>query len=117
MKPLAEPAIKVVEDGRVQLIPEHWSKRTTNGCTTSATGASRGSFGGATEFRRGIVTTAAKSRLAREDPSACSHCQSEKIEQDCDVLDTWFSSGLWPFSTLGWPDQTEDLATFYRRPC
>ena len=43
----------------------------------------------------------------------CSHCGSTEIEQDTDVLDTWFSSGLWPFSTLGWPDETEDLETFY----
>ncbi len=51
--------------------------------------------------------------VAREIPAVCSHCQSTEIEQDTDVLDTWFSSGLWPFSTLGWPDQTEDLKTFY----
>jgi valyl-tRNA synthetase len=53
-------------------------------------------------------------RLAyREDPSACDTCGSSEIEQDPDVLDTWFSSALWPFSTLGWPDQTEDLQTWY----
>jgi valyl-tRNA synthetase len=51
--------------------------------------------------------------VAREIPAVCSHCQSTEIEQDSDVLDTWFSSGLWPFSTLGWPEQTEDLKTFY----
>ncbi len=47
---------------------------------------------------------------AREDPTACAHCGSAKIEQDPDVLDTWFSSGLWPFSTLGWPDDTPTCA-------
>jgi valyl-tRNA synthetase len=51
--------------------------------------------------------------VAREVPDRCSRCGSRQIEQDPDVLDTWFSSGLWPFSTLGWPDQTEDLKTFY----
>jgi valyl-tRNA synthetase len=51
--------------------------------------------------------------IARETPAACSHCGSAALEQDPDVLDTWFSSGLWPFSTLGWPDQTEDLSAFY----
>jgi len=51
--------------------------------------------------------------IAREDPSQCAHCGSEAIHQDNDVLDTWFSSGLWPFSTLGWPDHTGDLAYFY----
>ena len=51
--------------------------------------------------------------MARETPAACPRCGSGRLEQDPDVLDTWFSSGLWPFSTLGWPDATEDLATFY----
>ena len=51
--------------------------------------------------------------VARETPAVCSHCHSTEMEQDTDVLDTWFSSGLWPFSTLGWPDQTEDLKAFY----
>jgi len=56
-----------------------------------------------------------KMTVAREDPDKCSHCGSTAIHQDNDVLDTWFSSGLWPFSTLGWPEQTEDLAAFTRR--
>lgn len=51
--------------------------------------------------------------ISRDDPDSCRHCKSEKIDQDPDVLDTWFSSGLWPFSTLGWPDETPDLDYFY----
>src|SRR5256886_14677480 len=51
--------------------------------------------------------------VARETPASCARCGSTELEQDPDVLDTWFSSGLWPFSTLGWPDQTEDLAVYY----
>jgi valyl-tRNA synthetase len=51
--------------------------------------------------------------VARQDPAVCDKCGSAKLEQDPDVLDTWFSSGLWPFSTLGWPDQTDDLRRFY----
>jgi valyl-tRNA synthetase len=54
-----------------------------------------------------------KTTVSREDPAACAHCGSANITQDPDVLDTWFSSGLWPFSTLGWPDETEDLKTYY----
>ena len=50
---------------------------------------------------------------AREAPTTCAGCGSALLIQDPDVLDTWFSSGLWPFSTLGWPDETEDLRTFY----
>src|SRR5690606_22168222 len=49
----------------------------------------------------------------RQDPSTCQHCGSSSIHQDEDVLDTWFSSGLWPLTTLGWPEQTEDLKRFY----
>jgi len=51
--------------------------------------------------------------VCREDPSVCIHCGSSNIYQDEDVLDTWFSSWLWPFSTLGWPEDTEDLRYFY----
>jgi valyl-tRNA synthetase len=51
--------------------------------------------------------------VALDDPSACAHCASARLEQDPDVLDTWFSSGLWPFSTLGWPDETDDLRRYY----
>src|SRR6185503_18847824 len=51
--------------------------------------------------------------VAVVDPDACASCGSKKIEQDPDVLDTWFSSGLWPFSTLGWPDSTEDMQRYY----
>ena len=56
---------------------------------------------------------AAEVTVAREAPSKCAHCGSAHVEQDPDVLDTWFSSGLWPFSTLGWPNDTEDLRTYY----
>jgi valyl-tRNA synthetase len=51
--------------------------------------------------------------VSREDPAACPKCGGQKLEQDADTLDTWFSSGLWPFSTMGWPDETKDLKTFY----
>ena len=112
MKPLAEPAIRVVEDGRIEIIPEHWSKtyfewmyNIRDWCI------SRQLVWGhripAWHCVNGHTT------VSREDPSQCATCGAEKIERDPDVLDTWFSSGLWPFSTLGWPDKTSDLATFY----
>ena len=86
---------------------------TSTGCTTSATGASPASSGGATASRPGTATTAATSPSPREDATECEACHSKNIEQDPDVLDTWFSSALWPFSTLGWPEETEDLKYFY----
>ena len=82
---------------------------TSTGSTTSTTGASRASCGGATAFRSGTARTARSSASAptSEPPTG------EGWTQDTDVLDTWFSSGLWPFSTLGWPEQTPDLEKFY----
>jgi valyl-tRNA synthetase len=58
-----------------------------------------------------------KVTVARQDPTACAHCGGTTLRQETDVLDTWFSSGLWPFSTMGWPDQTEALKKFYPTSC
>ncbi len=85
----------------------------TTGWKTSRIGASAASFGGGTASRSGIARIAAKSPFRATDPTACTHCGSGRIAQDPDVLDTWFSSGLWPFSTLGWPEDTPDLRYFY----
>ncbi|MBZ5584656.1 MAG: valine--tRNA ligase, partial [Acidobacteriia bacterium] len=112
-KPLAAKAIEAVETGRIEFIPANWSKtyfewmyNIRDWCI------SRQLWWGhripawhCGECREIIV--------AREAPDTCPRCGSSNLTQDTDVLDTWFSSGLWPFSTLGWPDQTEDLATFY----
>ncbi len=113
MKPLAEPAIAVVERGEIEIIPENWRavyfdwlRNIRDWCI------SRQLWWGhripAWHCRDcGGIT------VARESPSKCAKCGSTQIEQDSDVLDTWFSSALWPFSTLGWPDQTEDLRVYY----
>ena len=112
MKPLAEPAIKAVEDGRITFVPANWVKtyfewmyNIRDWCI------SRQLWWGhrvpAWHCSNGHVT------VARETPSACATCGSTELVQDTDVLDTWFSSGLWPFSTLGWPDDTVDLRAFY----
>ncbi|MBC8166198.1 MAG: valine--tRNA ligase, partial [Bryobacteraceae bacterium] len=112
MKPLAKPAIQVVEDGRVQVIPEHWTKTYYEWMNNIRDWCiSRQLWWGhripAWHCPNGHIT------VSREDPTRCATCDSEDIHQDSDVLDTWFSSGLWPFSTLGWPDETRDLATYY----
>ena len=83
------------------------TRRSSTGWTTFATGASRGSSGGGIAFPRGTARDCGKITVAREAPEVCSHCGSPRIEQDPDVLDTWFSSGLWPFSTLGWPERDQ----------
>jgi valyl-tRNA synthetase len=112
IKPLAEPAIRAVEDGRMKFVPPNrsndyfeWMKNIRDWCI------SRQLWWGhripAWYCECGEVF------VARVDPEKCTKCGSSKLRQDQDVLDTWFSSGLWPFSTLGWPDQTEDLKAFY----
>ncbi|HEY3445639.1 MAG TPA: valine--tRNA ligase [Myxococcales bacterium] len=110
--PLAEPAIKAVEEGRTKFIPEQWSntyfgwmRNLHDWCI------SRQLWWGhqipAWHCACGEIV------VAREAPTRCPKCGSEALKRDEDVLDTWFSSGLWPFSTLGWPDKTPALATFY----
>ena len=86
---------------------------TSTGWKTSATGASAASCGGDTASRYGTAAPAGHLTVAMEDPDACAACGSADIRQDPDVLDTWFSSGLWPHSTLGWPEESDDFDYFY----
>jgi valyl-tRNA synthetase len=131
IKPLAEPAIKAVEDGRIRLIPEGWVNnylgwmrdikdwcisrqiwwghqipawycRSCNEDTIIE--AAPNSF---------TMTSDAKPIVARTAPAHCPDCSASDFIRDPDVLDTWFSSALWPFSTLGWPEQTPELRTYY----
>jgi Valyl-tRNA synthetase len=112
MKPLAEPAIAAVKDGRIQIIPRrfervymHWMENIRDWCI------SRQLWWG----HRIPVWYCDKGDMfaAVDEPTTCPKCGSQKLEQDPDVLDTWFSSGLWPFSTLGWPEETPDLKCWY----
>jgi valyl-tRNA synthetase len=139
IKPLAEPAIRAVEDGRVRIIPEGWinnylgwMRDIKDWCisrqiwwghqipawycercnepfihrqtSTNASGA---------PVTRVTLLQGAKPIVARSAPTVCPQCGGQEWLRDPDVLDTWFSSGLWPFSTLGWPEQTPDLMTYY----
>ena len=111
-KPLAEVAIKVVEDGRIQFVPPNWVKTYNEWMYNIRDWCiSRQLWWGhrvpAWYCENKHMT------VAREAPQTCPECGDPKLTQDTDVLDTWFSSGLWPFSTLGWPDKTPDLAKFY----
>jgi valyl-tRNA synthetase len=110
--PLADAAMEAVRDGRIRIIPErftkvyfNWMENIRDWCI------SRQLWWG----HRIPVWTCGNGHqfAALEDPTACPECGARELEQDPDVLDTWFSSGLWPFSTLGWPDDTEDLRRFY----
>jgi valyl-tRNA synthetase len=112
IQPLADPAIRAVEDGTVRFAPEAWAKTYFEWMRNIHDWCiSRQLWWGhripAFTCENGHVT------VSDEDPSACATCGSGKLEQDPDVLDTWFSSQLWPFSVFGWPEQTPDLADFY----
>ena len=131
IKPLAEPAIRVVREGRIRIIPEGWSnsyfawmENIKDWCISrqiwwghqipawycvacDSGNIIRGNKG---EY---ILTKDAQSIVARQAPIGCPRCGGKELLQDPDVLDTWFSSGLWPFSTLGWPHETDDLKSFY----
>jgi len=113
MEPLAKPAIEAVKDGRIKFIPErfekiyfNWMENIRDWCI------SRQLWWGhriPAYYCQGCNDTV----VAREMPDYCTKCGSTEFKQDEDVLDTWFSSALWPFSTLGWPDKTEELEYFY----
>ena len=113
MKPLAEEAIRVVKEGETKFVPERFSKTYLNWMENVRDWCiSRQLWWGHqipawTCVDRGHIT------VSREDVCKCEKCGSTNVERDPDVLDTWFSSALWPFETLGWPEKTEDLDYFY----
>ncbi|MGB1658082.1 MAG: valine--tRNA ligase, partial [Longimicrobiales bacterium] len=112
MKPLAEPALAASQDGTITFTPphwkrvyEHWMENIQDWCI------SRQLWWG---HRIPVwYCDCGEEIVAREDPTECPRCGSGTLQQDPDVLDTWFSSQLWPFSVFGWPDETDDLQAFY----
>jgi valyl-tRNA synthetase len=113
MKPLAEKAIEVVENGRIEFIPANWTKTYYEWMYNIRDWCISRQLWWGHRIPAWHCQECHEIVVARETPSSCPRCGSEELVQDTDVLDTWFSSGLWPFSTLGWPDQTTDLATYY----
>ncbi|NOS83343.1 MAG: valine--tRNA ligase [Nitrospira sp.] len=142
IKPLAEPAIKAVEDGRIRIIPEGWTNnylgwmrdikdwcisrqiwwghqipawycRKCNAGAIFEPSSTEAQGEKETGTRTLVITKNARPIIARNVPAKCAICGEGNFLRDPDVLDTWFSSALWPFSTLGWPEQTPDLKTYY----
>jgi valyl-tRNA synthetase len=113
IKPLAEPAIRVVEEGRIQFIPENWSKTYFEWMYNIRDWCISRQLWWGHRIPAWHCADCGVTTVAEETPVKCEKCGSSRIEQDPDVLDTWFSSALWPFSTLGWPEQTPDLAAYY----
>lgn len=113
MGPLAEPAIQAVREGKTKFVPErfekiyyHWMENIKDWCI------SRQLWWGH-RIPAWYCADCGEVIVAREDPDCCPKCGSKHIEQDPDTLDTWFSSALWPFSTMGWPEKTPELSYFY----
>ncbi len=113
MKPLAEPALDVVRKGAVEIVPEHFTKVYYNWLEDIRDWCISRQLWWGHRIPAWHCSECGEITVGREDPERCASCGSTAIEQDPDVLDTWFSSALWPFSTLGWPEQTEDLRYFY----
>ena len=113
MKPLAGPAIDAVKNGDTKFVPArfekiyfHWLENIRDWCI------SRQLWWGH-RIPAWYCADCGEITVSKTSPDCCCHCKSKNIEQDPDTLDTWFSSALWPFSTLGWPDETEDLKHYY----
>ncbi|MEC4889855.1 MAG: valine--tRNA ligase [Nitrospira sp.] len=137
--PLAEPAIKAVEDGRIRIIPEGWTNNYLGwmrdikdwcisrqiwwghqipawycwSCNAAHIVTATHASPSGVSVTRTTILQGATPIVAKSAPTTCPTCKGQDFLRDPDVLDTWFSSGLWPFSTLGWPEQTADLKTYY----
>ena len=113
MKPLAEAAIEVVKDGRIKFVPERFTKIYMNWMENVHDWCISRQLWWGHRIPAWYCDDCGKITVSRTDPCECEHCHSKNIHQEEDVLDTWFSSALWPFSTMGWPDKTPELDYWY----
>ena len=113
IQPLADAALAAVRDGRIQIIPERFEKTYFNWLDNIKDWCISRQLWWGHRIPVWYCADCGKQTCTRTDPTQCVHCGSHKLHQDPDVLDTWFSSGLWPFSTLGWPEETPDYKYFY----
>ncbi|MBO5734280.1 MAG: valine--tRNA ligase, partial [Clostridia bacterium] len=112
MQPLAEKALEVVKDGTVKFVPDRFSKTYINWMENVHDWCISRQLWWGHRIPAFYCEACGETTVSREDITTCPKCGG-KVRQDEDVLDTWFSSALWPFSTLGWPEKTEDLQYFY----
>ncbi|MBM6664209.1 valine--tRNA ligase [Flavonifractor plautii] len=113
MKPLAEEALRVVNEGEVKFVPDRFSKIYTNWMENVHDWCISRQLWWGHQIPAWTCQECGHITVSEDDPTECEHCHSKNIKQEEDVLDTWFSSALWPFSTLGWPEETEDYKYFY----
>ena len=110
---MAQAALDEVQQGRIEVIPERFKKVYCNWLENIQDWCISRQLWWGHRIPVWYCDDCQEMTVSRTDPTHCQHCGSVKLRQDPDVLDTWFSSALWPFSTLGWPEQTPDLAYFY----
>ena len=113
MEPLAKPAIEAVRSGRTRFIPERFDKIYFNWMENIKDWCISRQLWWGHRIPAWYCAGCGEMVVSRETPQTCPKCGSHRLEQDPDTLDTWFSSALWPFSTLGWPDDTPELRYFY----
>ncbi len=113
MEPLAEPAVDIVKNGTVKFVPERFDKTYFNWMENIKDWCISRQLWWGHRIPAWYCKDCGEVMVLRDEPTECTKCHSKNIEQDPDALDTWFSSALWPFSTLGWPNETEELKHFY----
>ncbi|MCD6319126.1 MAG: valine--tRNA ligase [Candidatus Desulfofervidaceae bacterium] len=112
-KPLAEPALAAVKEGRTRLIPANWDKTYYEWMENIRDWCISRQIWWGHRIPAWYCTQCDEIIVAKETPTSCPKCGGRELKPETDVLDTWFSSALWPFGTLGWPDETEELKCFY----
>ncbi len=112
-KPLAEPAMEAVRNGSIQIVPKFWENTYFEWMENIRDWCISRQIWWGHQIPAWTCKACGEVQVARETPTTCSSCSSTNLEQETDVLDTWFSSALWPFTTLGWPEKTETLEKFY----
>ncbi|MDK2848602.1 MAG: valyl-tRNA synthetase, partial [Desulfuromonadales bacterium] len=117
VKPLAEKAIEAVQTGQTRIIPQQWEKTYFEWMFNIRDWCISRQIWWGHRIPAWFCADCNEVTVSRQDPTTCSHCGGSELRQETDVLDTWFSSALWPFSTMGWPDKTATLEKFYPTSC
>jgi valyl-tRNA synthetase len=113
MKPLAGPAVTAVKEGKIRFTPDYWAKNYLEWLENIRDWCISRQIWWGHRIPAWYCQDCNEIHVAKEAPEKCQKCGTSNLEQDSDVLDTWFSSGLWPFSTLGWPKQNQELKQYY----
>lgn len=115
--PLADRAMKAVKDGKTRILPKHWENTYFDWMENIRDWCISRQIWWGHRIPAWFCDKCGKITVAMEDPAVCPDCGSDRLRQETDVLDTWFSSALWPFSTMGWPEKTPELKQFYPTSC